>query len=127
MEKIRIIDIQGSATHPKSTDTTPPVTTEMMPPPAAKRHAVDPVVPVETRSRLIGLEAAGLSQDVRLAQAQVANAAAIFGQALVDIFRGVESFDTGRAIAAIDNVQHTKNLAWDALTLPHVAAAKPPQ
>jgi hypothetical protein len=91
-------------------------------PPAAKRHAVDPV---EARTRLLTVEGEGLSYEVRIAKAEIAHAAAVFGQQLVDIFKRLESFDTGRAIATIDNVQATKNLAWDAITLPHVS--KPPQ
>jgi hypothetical protein len=83
-----------------------------------KRHAVDPL---EARSTLVNYDEVPI--EVRRRKAEITAAAAVFARTVIDIFKASESFDTGRAIAAIDQITQAKNTACDALVLPHVSKA----
>jgi hypothetical protein len=74
--------------------------------------------PIEVRTAMIA-ERLDLPDETRAAMQEVREAAATFALSLEAVFKKHKR-DTGRAIASIDAVQHAKNLACDALLLPHV-------
>jgi len=84
-----------------------------------KRVRVPVTDPVERRVEMIN-GMFDLPQETRQAMAAVRESAEAFARALRAIYTtpGIQ-VDTGRAIASIDTIQSIKNVACDALILPH--------
>lgn len=85
----------------------------------AKRIAVDD--PIDKRVEMVN----GMFQlpgETLLAMKDVREASELYARTLQAIFKRGK-IDIGRAIATIDHIQLTKNLACDALILPHASKA----
>jgi hypothetical protein len=81
--------------------------------------------PIATRVKVIATRL-DLPDETREAMQEIRVAAEVFAQTLETVFKKHKR-DTGRAIAAIDTIQHAKNLACDALLLPHATVFLPDQ
>ena len=76
--------------------------------------------PVEKRIEMIN-GYFDLPTETVQAMKDVRAASETYARALGEIFKRGHALDTGRAIAAIDHIQLTKNVACDALILPHAS------
>jgi len=85
----------------------------------SKRVAIDD--PIEKRAAMVN-GMFDLPGETLAAMGEVCQASEVYAKELQTIFKknGLK-VDTGRAIAAMDGIQATKNIACDALILPHAS------